>query len=82
MRSIFANQREEYIQRCAWRLVRSSEDRIKSIAGSGRGSERLIWAVTRLQEEFPELKDRAEDYIRAAFFHFKIEMSSLERRIV
>ena len=69
-----ANHREEMIQKCAWRLVRSAEDRI----GAGRGPEKLIWAMDRLKLEFPDLaasttQSRAEDYIRAAFTQFKTE---------
>ena len=57
------------MQRCAWRLVRSAEDRI----GSGRGPEKLIWAVEAMKKEFPKLGEKAEDYVRAAFMNFKIE---------
>jgi hypothetical protein len=65
------NQMEELVQRCAWRLVRSAEDRI----GSGRGQEKLMWAVESLRKKFPKLTD-AEDYIRAAFINFKAESIS------
>lgn len=64
-----ANQKEEMIQRAAWRIVRSSEDRL----GSGRGQEKLLFAISKLQEEFPDIKGRAEDYIRAAYINFKTE---------
>lgn len=67
--SLFRNQKEEFMQRCAWRLVRSAEDRI----GSGRGPEKLIWAVEAMKKEFPKLGEKAEDYVRAAFMNFKIE---------
>lgn len=70
--SFFNNQKEEWVQRAAWRLVRSAEDRM----GSGRGTEKLMWAVERLCAEFPKLNDRAEDYIRAAFVNFKIEIKA------
>lgn len=73
---LFRNQKEELIQRSAWRLVRSVEDRI----GVGRGPEKLMWAVARLREEFPKIGPRAEDYVRAAFVNFKLESSALERR--
>ena len=69
---IFRNQREELIQRSAWRLVRSAEDRM----GSGRGNEKLLWCVEKLKVEFPKLGERAEDYIRAAFVNFKIEVKA------
>lgn len=67
------NTREELAQRCAWRLVRSAEDRI----GAGRGNEKLLWAVQRLQEEMPTLGARAEDYVRAAFINFKTETKAV-----
>ena len=74
---MFQNQREELIQRCAWRLVRAAEDKL----GAGKGPEKREWAADRLQEEFPKLKGAAESYIRAAYFHFKIETTGiLERR--
>ena len=63
------NDKEEMVQRVAWRLVRSAEDRM----GSGRGAEKLIWATQKLQEEFPGIGLRSEDYVRAAFVNFKTE---------
>ena len=78
MEFFFMNQREELIQKCAWRLVRSAEDRF----GAGRGQEKLLWTVERIKHEFPKLGDKAEDYIRAAYWHFKMESSQLERRVV
>ena len=75
---MFYGSKEEWLQKCAWRLVRSAEDRL----GSGRGHEKLLWAVEALKREFPKLGERAEDYVRAAYWHFKIESSQLERRVV
>ena len=60
---------EELLQRAAWRLVRSAEDRI----GAGRGSEKLMWATRQLLEEFPAAGRAAEDYIRAAYVQLKTE---------
>lgn len=73
MISFFRNSREEWIQKCAWRLVRSAEDRM----GSGRGAEKLMWAVDRLKLEFPKVEDRAEDYVRAAFSQFQAERRAM-----
>ncbi len=67
------NQKEEWTQKCAWRLVRSAEDRILE---SGRGKDRLLWALEQLRKEFPELQNH-EDYIRAAFVNFKNETKAL-----
>lgn len=65
------SQGEELIQKVAWRLVRSAEDRLK---GPKRGAERLIWCVDRLRAEYDIVpKEAAEDYIRAAFIQFKME---------
>ena len=69
IKSLFRNQKEELLQRVAWRIVRSAEDRM----GAGRGAEKLLWAVNRLKAEFPDIGERAEDYIRAAFVQFKTE---------
>lgn len=65
-----SNQIEELIQKCAWRLVRSAEDRI---TGVKCGTERLIWCINKLKGEFPEMKPDAEDFIRSAFVNFKLE---------
>lgn len=73
MKFFFENQREELTQRCAWRLVRSAEDRF----GSGRGTEKLLWAIEALREEFQGLGDDAEDYIRAAYVNFKAEQKAV-----
>ena len=66
---VTTNHREEAVQRTAWRLVRSAEDRM----GSGRGPEKLLWAVDRLKKEYPDLNADHEDYIRAAYINFKTE---------
>lgn len=67
------NSVEEYIQRCAWRLVRSAEDRL----GAGNGKEKFNWAVFALQKEIPSIALNAEDYIRAAFVNFKAEQKAV-----
>ena len=76
-KSIDANNREELIQRAAWRLVRSAADRIK---GPHRGNERLLWAIDQLRKEFKgadnQMLYNAEDYIRAAYMHFSTETST------
>lgn len=63
------NAMEELLQRAAWRLVRSAEDRL----GARRGTEKLLWATRQLLEEYPEAGAAAEDYVRAAFVQFKTE---------
>lgn len=69
VRSFDMNNLEELIQRISWRLVRAASDRF----GDGKGEKKLGWATARLQKEFPNLGDNAEDYIRAAYINFKIE---------
>mgnify|MGYP001606228776 CR=1 FL=1 len=44
--------------------------------GAGRGQEKLLWAVERLRAEFPHLGERTEDYVRAAYVNFKIEVKA------
>lgn len=74
MKFFFRNQEDELIQKYAWRLVRSAEDRI----GAGRGDEKRGWCVDRIRVEFPKLiNESAEDFIRAAFMNFKIETKAL-----
>lgn len=71
------NQRIDLVQKHAWRLVRSVEDRI---VGMNSGFEKLNWCVDRIHEDFPDIKrDRLEDYVRAAYMNFKIEYSTFER---
>lgn len=65
-----ANSLEELIQKSAWRLVRSAEDRM---TGPKRGTERLIWCVNKLRVEFPNIPSDLEDYIRSAYMNFKLE---------
>lgn len=73
LKSFEENQKEELIQRTAWRLVRSTADRF----GDGKGEKKLEWAKTRLVKEFPELiEESAEDYIRAAYVNYKTERGS------
>ncbi len=75
MNGFFRNQQEEFMQRVAWRLVRSAEDRIP---GNNRGAERLSWCVDRLIDFFPkEKKNNLEDYVRAAFVQFKSEQKAV-----
>lgn len=62
------NAAEELVQRAAWRLVRSAQDRI----GVGRGAEKLLHATKALEAEFQGISN-AEDYIRAAYIHFRTE---------
>jgi len=72
LRRFESNQLEEQIQKIAWRLVRSAEDRLK---GPKRGAERLIWCVDMLRKEVSGIEGTAEDFIRAAFVQFKTETS-------
>ena len=74
------NDRVDLIQKTAWRLVRSAEDRM----GIGKGHEKLLWCLNRLSDIFKDdSRDILEDYIRSAFINMKIEMSALnEQRIV
>lgn len=65
--------REELIQRVAWRLVRSAEDKL---TGPKRGQERLAWCMWRLEQDFPEIGSRSEEYARAAYIHFKTETAA------
>lgn len=66
---------EETVQKSAWRIVRSAEDRM----GAGRGSEKLIWCVQRLSSEFKILNvDRIEDHVRAAHIQFKMEKEMMK----
>ena len=66
-----SNELVDVLQKSAWRLVRSAEDRF----GTFKGSEKREWGMARLKELFPHVKlDReAEDYIRSAYINFKIE---------
>lgn len=71
----FNDAEEESIQKSAWRLVRSAEDRL----GSGRGPEKLSWCVERLARQFRKTdRERVEDHVRAAFVNFKVEMNALK----
>ena len=69
IKSFLKNQQEELIQRCAWRLVRSAQDKL----GDEKGAEKRVWAVEQLKKEFPTLGESAEHYIRAAYINFKTE---------
>jgi hypothetical protein len=62
------------MQKTAWRLVRSAEDRL----GAHRGTEQLLWCVDRLKQQFPKLSnDDAEDYVRSAYIQFRAEQRAL-----
>lgn len=63
------NNREELIQRVAWRLVRSAADKM----GDQKGVEKRVWAIEQIKKEFDGLGDEAEHYIRAAYRNYKIE---------
>lgn len=64
------NHHEELIQRCAWRLVRSAQDKL----GDEKGAEKRVWAVEQLKKEFPALVESAEHYVRAAYINYKTEI--------
>lgn len=64
------NNYEELIQRCAWRLIRSAQDKL----GDEKGAEKRVWTIGQLKKEFPSLGESAEHYIRAAYINFKTEM--------
>lgn len=63
------NHHEELIQRCAWRLVRSAQDKM----GDEKGAEKRVWAIEQLKKEFPNLGESSEYYVRAAYINFKTE---------
>lgn len=68
------NQREDLMQKTAWKLVRSAEDRF----GGGKGAEKLSWCVDRMQDSFPkQSRTNLEDHVRAACFNFRLEHSNL-----
>ncbi len=64
------NNYEELIQRCAWRLVRSAQDKL----GDEKGAEKRVWAIEQLKKEFSALGESAEHYIRAAYINYKTEI--------
>ena len=69
----FRNQTIDLIQKCAWRLVRSAEDRL----GGGKGDQKLNWATDRLQSMFEkEERDLLQDYVRAAYINFRAEQKA------
>lgn len=74
MKSFFRNQTEDILQKTAWRLVRSAQDRFKA----GSGEDKRDWCVARLSAQFPkEDPSRLEDYVRAAFVNFKVEFNGV-----
>ena len=75
MKSMFENQKEEFLQKQAWRLVRSAEDRF----GAGKGAEKRTWCVDKLIMTNPkETRDFLEDHIRSAYMVFKIETKAVK----
>ena len=69
-REIKSNNESDVIQKAAWRLVRSAEDRFVAADGSAKRA----WCVDRMMALFPKKdRDNLEDYIRAAFINFSIE---------
>ena len=69
----FKNQTIDLIQKSAWRLVRSAEDRF----GAGKGDQKLSWATDRLQSMFKkEERDFIQDYVRAAYINFRAEQKA------
>ena len=74
MKFIFRNFEEDLIQKTAWRLVRSAEDRL----GADRGNEKRVWCIERIRELFPKKKhDDLDDHVRSAFINFRAEQKSL-----
>ena len=75
---IFRNYQEDLIQKTAWRLVRSAEDKI----GAGRGAEKFAWCVDRMYGIFSkEKRTDLDDHVRAAYMNFRLEHVAIERRI-
>ena len=63
------NYQEEFIQKVAWRLVRSARDRFKD----NQGDLKRNWAIEAIKKQVNGIGDSAEDYIRAAYEHYRIE---------
>ena len=63
------NNHIDAVQKIAWRLVRSAEDRFY-----WAGIDKLKWCITRMETMYPkEHAEYLEDAIRAAFVNFRIE---------
>lgn len=79
MSFFFKNQKEDLIQKAAWRLVRAAEDRLPDVPGA----QRREWCVDRLMVQFPKekVRDHIEDYVRAAYVNFRIETGDYQRRV-
>lgn len=78
MFKFFRKENDDHIQSSAWRLVRSAEDRMSD----NDGSEKMAWAVTRLQDKFKNLSTQdAEDFIRSAYINLTIETGTYQRRL-
>lgn len=73
---ILKNIETDLIQKTAWRLVRSAEDRM----GMGKGHEKLLWCIDRISELHKGThRTILEDYVRSAFINMKIELSALQQ---
>lgn len=67
----------DLLQKHAWRLVRSAEDRFPA----GNGADKMNWCVGRLAAMFVnESKENLEDFVRAAYINFKIETGDYNLR--
>ena len=78
MRHFFQSHKIDVIQKIAWQLVRSAEDRFEA----GTSADKREWCVARLSAQFPkENPERLEDFVRAAFVNFRIETGDYQRRI-
>lgn len=78
MKIFLKNQKADLIQKAAWMLVRSAEDRFEA----GKGQDKREWCVLRAAVLFPdELQDRLEDAVRAAYINFRIETGEYNRRL-
>jgi hypothetical protein len=65
---------EDILQKTAWRLVRSAQDRFRE----GSGQEKREWCVMQLSTQFPKDNiNRLEDYVRAAYVNFKVEFNGV-----
>ena len=70
MKYLFLNSLTDLIQKSAWRLVRSAQDRF----GTNSGEKKRYWCVERLRSEFSKLaQEDAEDFVRSAYVQFKTE---------
>lgn len=71
------NELLDVLQKTAWRLVRSAEDRFEA----GDGKDKRKWCETRMAVHFPEISGEVlEDTIRAAYFNLTIENGTHNKR--